>query len=158
VVGVEPGTVVVVEVARVVVVDRPEPPEDGRDVLGVLTGAVVEVDGDGEGSDGEVEVVVPEPSPAGAVEVVVGEEALGRVVVVVSAEGSEDGTVAAVVDVVALPSPGSESARSARAGPADRATAATSTVARVIARRTRLSCTQVSRVGWERQRCRRHRA
>jgi hypothetical protein len=153
VVGVEPDAVVVVDDGRVVVVDRPEPPEDGMDVLVVeLPGPVVVV-------EEELEVVVaPESSSAGTVVVVV-EGSFGVVVVVVveSDEGSVVGVVSTVVDVVALPPPGSGSPTSAREGPAETQTTATHTVVRVIARRTRLSITRVSWVRGERQRCRPHR-
>jgi hypothetical protein len=142
VVLVEPGTVVVVDDDRFVFVDRPEPPEDGMDVLVVeRPGPVVVVE--------ELDVVVAtESSSAGEVEVVV-EESVGPVVVVVveSDEGSVVGVVSTVVDVVALPPPGSGSPSSAKAGPAETQTIATHTVVRVIARRTRLS---ISRVSWVR--------
>jgi len=133
VVLVEPGTVVVVDDDRFLSVDRSEPPEDGMDVLVVeLPGPVVVVE--------ELDVVVaPESSSAGEVEVVV-EELVGPVVVVVV--GSDEGSV--VVDVVALPPPGSGSPSSAQAGPAETQTIATHTVVRVIARRTRLGITRGS--------------
>jgi hypothetical protein len=127
----------------VVVVDRPEPPEDGGDVLVVeLLGLVAVV-------EEELELVgAPESSSSDAVVVVV-ESSVGVVVVVVveSEEGSVVGLVSTVVDVVALPSPGSGSPRSARAGPAETQTNATHAVVMAIARRTRLS---ISRVSWVR--------
>ncbi|MCA1847149.1 MAG: hypothetical protein LC792_28945, partial [Actinobacteria bacterium] len=158
VVLVEPGAVDVVDDGRVVVVDRPEPPEDGMDVPVVeLRGPVlvgVEVD----------VVVAPESLSAGTV-VVVEERSVGVVVVVVVVVGSEGrseggsvaGVVSTVVDVVALPPPGSGSPTSARTGPAETQTTATHAVVRAIARRTRLSITRVSWVRGERQRCRPHR-
>jgi hypothetical protein len=140
VVLVEPGTVVVVDDDRFLLVDRPEPPEDGVDVLVMeLPGPVVLVE--------ELDVVVaPESSSAGAVEVVVDDGSGEPVVVVVveSDEGSVVGVVSIVVDVVALPPPGSGSPSSAKAGPAETPTITTHTVVRVIARRTRLSNTRVS--------------
>jgi hypothetical protein len=139
VVLVEPGTVVVVDVDRFLLVDRPEPPEDGVDVLVVeLSGPVVVVE--------ELDVVAPESLSAGAVVVVV-EGSAAVVVVVVADEGSVVGVVSSVVDVVALPPPGFGSPSSAQAGPAETQTIATHTVVRVIARRTRLS---MNRVSWVR--------
>jgi len=154
VVLVEPGTVVVVDDDRFLFVDRPEPPEDGMDVLvvelpGPVVVVVVELDG----------VVAPGSLSAGAV-VVVEEGSVGVVVVVVeeSEGGSVTGLVSTVVDVVALRPPGSGSPTSARTGPAETQTIATHTVVKAIARRTRLSITRVSWVRGERQRCRPHRA
>ena len=143
VVLVEPGAVVVVDDdGRVSLVDRPEPPEDGMDVLVVeLPGRVVVVE--------ELEeVVAPDSLSAGAVVVVVEGSVGGSVgVVVVVVVGSVGGSVVRVVSTVvdvALPPPGSGSPSSARAGPAETQTTATHTVARAIARRTRLSITRVS--------------
>jgi hypothetical protein len=152
VVTVEPGGVVVGDDGRVVVVDRPVPPEDGMDVL------VVEGPGPVVGVDVDV-VVVPASSSAGTV-VVVEDGSVGVVVVVVveSGDGSVVGVVSTVVDVVALPPPGSGSPRSAIAGPAATPTIATYNVVRAIARRTRRCISRISWVRGERQRCRRHRA
>jgi hypothetical protein len=152
VVVVEPGAVVVVDDGRVVVVDRPVPPEDGVDVL------VVEGPGPVVGVDVDV-VGVSASSSAGTVVVVVeGSEKVVVVVVVESEDGSVVGVVSTVVDVVALPPPGSGSPRSAIAGPAAAQAIATYNVVRAIARRTRRWITRVSWVRGERQRCRPHRA
>jgi hypothetical protein len=78
-VTVEPGGVVVGDDGRVVVVDRPVPPEDGMDVL------VVEGPGPVVGVDVDV-VVVPASSSAGTV-VVVEDGSVGVVVVVVVESG-----------------------------------------------------------------------
>ena len=145
VVVLEPGGVAVVDDGRVVAVDRPEPPEDGRDVLVVeLPGLDVEV-------EGEVVVGAPALSSAGTV-VVVGEGSVVVVVVVVkSGDGSVVGVVgvvSTVVDVVASPPPGSASPRSAGAGAAGTQKAtATSNVVRALARRTGLSITSPSEGG-----------
>ena len=152
VVLVEPGAVVVVDDdGRVSLVDRPEPPEDGMDVLVVeLPGPVVVV-------VVELDVVMaPESLSAGTVVVVVEERSVGVVVVVVeeSEGGSVTGLVSTVVDEVALPPPGSGSPTSARTGPAETQTSATHSVVKAIARRPRLRITRVSWVRGERQRCR----
>ena len=141
VVTVEPDGVVVGDDGRVVVVDRPVPPEDGMDVL------VVEGPGPVVGVDVDV-VVVSASSSAGTV-VVVEDGSVGVVVVVVvgSGVGSVVGVVSRVVDVVALPPPGSGSPRSASAGPAGTQAIATYNVVRAIARRTR-RC--ISRISWVR--------
>ena len=150
VVVVEPGAVVVVDDGRVLVVDRPDPPEDGRDVLVVESPGAVEV------VDVELDVVVaPSSSSAGAVVVVEGSVGVVVVVVVESDDGTVVGVVSTVVDVVAVPSPGSRSARAELAG---KQAATTIIVVRAIARRTRRSMTRVSWVRGERQRCRPHRA
>jgi hypothetical protein len=132
-------TVVGVDDGWLVVVDRPVPPEDGMDVL------VVEGPGPVVGVDVEV-VVVSASSSAGTVLVVVEGPVMVVVVVVVgSGDGSVVGVVSTVVDVVALPSPGSGSPISATAGLAGAQTTATYNVVRAIARRTR-RC--ISRVSW----------
>jgi hypothetical protein len=137
---------------RVVVVDRPRPPEDWRVVLvvdgsvGAVEGEEVDVVGSPESSSGELVVVVVEGSVEGSEEVVV---------VVVDDDGSVGGVVSSVV-VVAVPFPGSGSPRSARAGAAGTQTTAKNRVAAVTARRTRIPSTRISR-SVERQRRRPHR-
>jgi hypothetical protein len=142
VVLVEPGVAVGGEdVGRVVVVDRPDPPEDGRDVL------VVEPRGPVVVVEGELDVVVaPASSSSAGSVVVVGEGSVVVVVVVVGESGDDSvvGVVSTVVDVVALPPPGSEPPRSATADPVGTQTATTHSVVRAIARRVRLSITRVS--------------
>jgi hypothetical protein len=148
------GAVTVVDDdGRVVVVDRPRPPEDWRVVLvvdgsvGAVEGEEMEVVGSPESSSGELVVVVVEGSVEGSEEVVV---------VVVDDDGSVGGVVSSVVDVVAVPFPGSGSPRSARAGAAGTQTTAKNRVAAVTTRRTRIPGTRISR-SVERQRHGAHR-
>jgi hypothetical protein len=153
---VEAGGVVEVDDGWLVVVDRPVPPEDGMDVL------VVEGPGPVVGADVDV-VVVSASSSAGTVVVEVeGSEMVVVVVVVVvvvdSGDGSVVGVTSTVVDVVALPPPGSGSATWAAAGPAGAPTIATYNVVTAIARRTRRCIRSVLLGEGERQRCRPHRA
>jgi hypothetical protein len=153
----EDRAVVGVDDGRVVVdVEWPDPPGCDWGVVVELVGpgTVVVVEEEEEEEEVELVVVAPESSAGAVVVVVEGSE--GAVVVV---DGSGAGSVVGVttvVDVVAVPSPGSEAA-SAEADPAGTQTTATNTVVRAMTRRTRISFIPVS-VWIERQRRRPHRA
>jgi len=151
VVAVDTGVVVVgVDDGRVVVVDRPCPPDDGDVVTAVEEAGSVVV----------VVVAAPGSLSAGAVVVVVEEVGSGTVVVVVvesgdegsvagSVAGSGAGSVAgaepSVVVVVSVPGPGStEPVSSASACAAGTHARATNNVVRARPRRTRLSNTRIS--------------
>ena len=132
-VAVGPGFVVVgVDDGRVVVVERPEPPEGTEDVGDVLVVdcpgplMVVVVE-----EDEEELVGVPVSVSIGAVVEVVEE---GSVVVVVGVDGSDEGVVVVVVVVEVVP--GSGSPRSAKAEAAGRQARAVKNVVRATARPT----------------------